>query len=167
MAPTALEREFPLLTDDSLTPADKKIFLEKIQSFQTIIKDKNSQERVANAKAGLNLLKRKDYVEKVGIYNLIFIQQGHQVHPKDVVSTAKKGPVDNVVSSAKLLFRINLFVLSIYNTGNRDPSLRSCQLATSTAAPIRSSRSSKTASDAQRAARLYLPAQNVEPCSKE
>ena len=103
MASTALEKEYPVLTHKKLDAETKSVFSEEIQSFRKTIeenKDLNSYN-IANAKAALNLLKRKDYVDNVGIFNMIYFQQGRQVRFEELQSTREKGPIDNVVSSAE------------------------------------------------------------------
>ena len=96
--PKSLEQEFPILVEKRLDPENKAIFARKIMYFKAIAEE-NRSLGVPNARAALDLLRRRDFYDKVGIYNFIVFQQGRQVRPEDVVSTKEKGPIDNVVSS--------------------------------------------------------------------
>ena len=97
--PKSIEQEFPILVEKRLSPELKAIFAKKIMYFKAIAEE-NRSLGVPNARAALDLLRMRDYYDKVGIYNFILFQQGRRVRPKDLVSTKEKGPIDNVVSSA-------------------------------------------------------------------
>ena len=100
MTSAALEEEFPFLKSDKISSDTKSNFLDKIQYFQEIVENDNS-DHVPNAKAALNLLRRSDYIEKIGIYNMIYFQHGRQYEVQDL-GTWDEGPIDCVVSHTKV-----------------------------------------------------------------
>ena len=100
MASAALEEEFPLLKSDKISSDIKSVYLEKIQYFQEIVQNDDS-DHVPNAKTALNLLRRSDYIEKIGIYNVIYFQHGRQYEVQDL-GTWDDGPIDCVVSYTKV-----------------------------------------------------------------
>ena len=101
MPSTDLEKEYPVLTHEKVDAKKRSIFWKEIRSFQKTIEENKDTNAITNAKAALAILKRKDYVDKIGIYHLIYFQQGRQVSLNEIKPTDEKGPVNHVVSSAK------------------------------------------------------------------